>query len=77
MPEGGSRLIPGPPHGRFRAEARSGEQGLTSVEYALLAAVIVLLLTGGVYSLYVGLQARFDRSEQCATSAWEGASADC
>jgi Flp pilus assembly pilin Flp len=47
------------------------------VEYALLAAVIVLLLTGGVYALYTGIQARFDRSEQCANSAWEGASADC
>jgi Flp pilus assembly pilin Flp len=69
-------LIPGP-HGRFRAEARSGEQGLTSVEYALIAAVVVLLLTGGVYYLFTGIQARFDRSEQCASSAWEGASADC
>jgi Flp pilus assembly pilin Flp len=77
MPEGGSRLVPGPPNGRFRAQARSGEQGVTSVEYALLAAVIVLLLTGGVYALYTGIQARFDRSEQCANSAWEGASADC
>jgi Flp pilus assembly pilin Flp len=77
MPEGGSSLIPGPPHGRFRAEARSGEQGLTSVEYALIAAVVGLLLTGGVYYLYTGIQARFDHSEQCATSAWEGASADC
>jgi Flp pilus assembly pilin Flp len=77
MPEGGSRLVPGPPYGRFRAQARSGEQGVTSVEYALLAAVIVLLLTGGVYALYTGIQARFDRSEQCANSAWEGASADC
>ena len=54
-------MIPGPPHGRFRAEARSGEQGLTSVEYALIAAVVVVLLTGGVYYLYAGIQARFDR----------------
>jgi Flp pilus assembly pilin Flp len=77
MPEGGSRLIPGRPHGRFGVQARSAEKGLTSVEYALLAAVIVLLLTGGVYALYAGVQARFDRSEQCANSAWEGASADC
>jgi Flp pilus assembly pilin Flp len=70
-------LIPGPPHGRSRVAARSGEEGLTAVEYALIAAVVVLLLTGGVYYLYTGLQARFIHSEQCAASAWEGARADC
>jgi Flp pilus assembly pilin Flp len=70
-------LVSGPPHGRVRAAMRGGEQGLTAIEYALIAAVIVLLLAGGVYSLYAGLQARFIRSEQCAASAWEGASAEC
>jgi Flp pilus assembly pilin Flp len=56
---------------------RGGEQGLTAIEYALIAAVVVLLLAGGVYSLYAGLQARFIRNEQCAASAWEGANAEC
>jgi Flp pilus assembly pilin Flp len=59
------------------AVARGGEDGLTAVEYALIAAVVVILLAGGVYYLYAGLQARFIRSEQCAASAWEGARADC
>jgi Flp pilus assembly pilin Flp len=69
-------LVPGPPHGRLRV-SRRGEQGLTAIEYALVAAVVVVLLAGGVYYLYAGVQARFIQSEQCATNAWEGASADC
>jgi Flp pilus assembly pilin Flp len=69
-------LVPGPPHGRLRV-SRRGEQGLTAIEYALVAAVVVVLLAGGVYYLYAGVQARFIRSEQCAASAWEGASAEC
>jgi Flp pilus assembly pilin Flp len=68
-------LVPGPPHGRVRVHR--GEQGLTAVEYALVVAVVVLLLGGGAYHLYQGIQARFIRSEQCAASAWEGAHAEC
>ena len=64
------------PHGRRRASGRA-EDGLTAIEYALMAAVVVVLLAGGVYYLYAGVQARFDRNEQCAASAWEGAHADC
>ena len=63
--------------GRRRAATSSGEQGLTAVEYALVAAVVVVLLAGGVYYLYAGIQERFIRSEQCAASAWEGARAEC
>jgi Flp pilus assembly pilin Flp len=64
------------PHGRRRASNRA-EDGLTAIEYALIAAVVVVLLAGGVYYLYAGVQARFVRNEQCAASAWEGASAEC
>jgi Flp pilus assembly pilin Flp len=69
-------FISGLPHRRLRASDR-GEQGLTAIEYALVAAVVAVLLAGGVYYLYSGVQARFIRNEQCATSAWEGASASC
>ncbi len=69
-------MISGPPYGRLRV-SRGGEQGLTAIEYALVAAVVMVLLAGGVYYLYAGVQARFIRSEQCATNAWEGASAEC
>ena len=70
------RLVPGPPHGRLRVSRRA-EQGLTAIEYALVAAVVAVLLAGGVYYLYSGVQARFVRDERCATSAWEGARATC
>jgi Flp pilus assembly pilin Flp len=63
-------------HGRRRVSNRA-EDGLTAIEYALIAAVVTALLAGGVYYLYAGVQARFVRNEQCAASAWEGAHADC
>jgi Flp pilus assembly pilin Flp len=69
-------LISGPPHGRLRVSRRA-EQGLTAIEYALVVAVAAVLLAGGVYYLFSGVQARFIRNEQCATSAWEGARAEC
>ena len=71
-------MIPGLlPHGRLRVSDRAAEDGLTAIEYALVAAVVVVLLAGGVYYLYAGVQARFIRNEQCAASAWEGARAEC
>jgi Flp pilus assembly pilin Flp len=47
------------------------ERGVTSVEYAIMAAIIVLLLIAGVATLYDGVQARFDRDAECAAQAYE------
>jgi Flp pilus assembly pilin Flp len=47
------------------------ERGVTSVEYAIMAAIIVLLLIAGVAALYDGIQARFDRDADCAAQAYD------
>jgi Flp pilus assembly pilin Flp len=46
------------------------ERGVTSVEYALMVAIIVLLLVGGVAALYNGVQARFNHDADCAAQAY-------
>jgi Flp pilus assembly pilin Flp len=47
------------------------ERGVTSVEYAIMAAIIVLLLIAGVAALYDGVQARFNRDADCAAQAYD------
>jgi Flp pilus assembly pilin Flp len=46
------------------------ERGVTSVEYALMAAIIALLLIAGVVSLYGAVQERFERDADCAEQAY-------
>ena len=46
------------------------ERGVTSVEYALMAAIIALLLIAGVVSLYGAVQDRFERDANCAEQAY-------
>ena len=47
------------------------EGGVTSVEYAIMAAIIVVLLVAGVAALYDAVQARFDRDADCAAQAYD------
>ena len=47
------------------------ERGVTSVEYALMAAIIVLLLVGGAIALFDAVQERFDHDAECAAQAYE------
>jgi Flp pilus assembly pilin Flp len=47
------------------------ERGVTSVEYALMAAIIALLLIAGVVSLYGAVQERFERDANCAEQAYD------
>ena len=47
------------------------ERGVTSVEYALMAAIIVLPLVGGVVALFDAVQERFDHDAECAAQAYE------
>jgi Flp pilus assembly pilin Flp len=49
------------------------ERGVTSVEYAIMAAIIVLVLVAGVAALYDAVQARFDRDADCAAQAYNDA----
>ena len=45
---------------------------MTAVEYALMAAVIVALLIGGITLLTNAVHSRFDRNASCASVAWTG-----
>jgi len=67
-------LITGPVRSRLRIRMRglATERGLTSVEYALMAALVVVLLVGGTYYLFQSVQDRFDRNESCASVAYRG-----
>ena len=47
------------------------ERGVTSVEYALMASIIALLLVVGVVALYNAVQERFDQNADCAEQAYE------
>jgi Flp pilus assembly pilin Flp len=47
------------------------EGGVTSVEYALMAAIIALLVIGGVVALFDAVQDRFNRDAGCAAQAYD------
>ena len=47
------------------------ERGVTSVEYALMAAIITLLLVAGVVALRGAVQERFERDAECAEQAYD------
>jgi Flp pilus assembly pilin Flp len=51
--------------------ARWRERGVTSVEYALMAAIIALLLVAGVVALHGAVQERFERDAECAEQAYD------
>jgi Flp pilus assembly pilin Flp len=46
------------------------ERGVTSVEYALMAGIIVLVLISGIVALFNAVQSRFDADDQCAAQAY-------
>ena len=50
---------------------RWAERGVTSVEYALMASIIALLLVVGVVALSNAVQERFDDNADCAEQAYE------
>ena len=49
----------------------SSERGVTSVEYALMVAIIAVLLVSGVVVLFGAVQERFDRDASCAAEAYQ------
>jgi|GEM_PF-1467304 Flp pilus assembly pilin Flp len=52
-------------------EPRWRERGVTSVEYALMATIIALLLISGVVALFGAVQDRFEHDADCAKQAYE------
>jgi Flp pilus assembly pilin Flp len=51
------------------------EAGVTAVEYALMVAIIALLMVGGFYALFNAVQAKYNDVGNCI--ATEPAPADC
>jgi Flp pilus assembly pilin Flp len=49
-------------------ELRAREQGVTAVEYALMVAIIALLLVGGFYVLFSTVQDRYGIVGECVAS---------
>jgi Flp pilus assembly pilin Flp len=54
---------------------RMREAGVTAVEYALMVAIIALLMVGGFYALFSAVQAKYNDVGNCI--ATEPAPADC
>ena len=50
------------------AEMRAREDGVTAVEYALMVAIIALLLVGGFYALFSAVQTKYNDVGSCVTS---------
>jgi Flp pilus assembly pilin Flp len=55
--------------------ARVREAGVTAVEYALMVAIIALLLVGGFYALFNAVQTKYNDVGDCV--ATEPAPSDC
>jgi Flp pilus assembly pilin Flp len=56
-------------------DLRSREDGVTAVEYALMVAIIALLLVGGFYVLFNAVQTKYNDVGSCI--ATEPAPEDC
>ncbi|HEV2919912.1 MAG TPA: Flp family type IVb pilin [Actinomycetota bacterium] len=46
------------------------ERGVTSVEYALMAAIIAVVLLSGIVALFNAVQTRFDQDADCAAETY-------
>ena len=57
------------------SELRTREDGVTAVEYALMVAIIALLLVGGFYALFNAVQTKYNDVGNCV--ATEPAPEDC
>jgi Flp pilus assembly pilin Flp len=51
------------------ADLRAREDGVTAVEYALMVAIIALLLVGGFYALFSAVQAKYNDVGSCVATA--------
>jgi Flp pilus assembly pilin Flp len=56
-------------------ELRAREDGVTAVEYALMVAIIALLLVGGFYVLFGAVQDKYNEVGSCVANV--PAPSDC
>ena len=47
---------------------RMREAGVTAVEYALMVAIIALLMVAGFYLLFTNVKGNFDNTASCVTN---------
>ena len=57
------------------AEMRAREDGVTAVEYALMVAIIALLMVAGFYALFNAVQTKYEDVGNCIAA--EPAPQDC
>jgi Flp pilus assembly pilin Flp len=50
------------------ARKRGGEEGITAVEYALMVAVVALLLVVGFFFLFTNISGKFSSTGDCIAS---------
>jgi Flp pilus assembly pilin Flp len=50
------------------ADLRAREDGVTAVEYALMVAIIALLMVAGFFLLFDNIKTAFDNTGSCVTS---------
>jgi pilus assembly protein Flp/PilA len=50
------------------AEMRAREDGVTAVEYALMVAIIALLMVAGFYLLFTNVKTSFNNTATCVSS---------
>ena len=50
------------------ADLRTREAGVTAVEYALMVAVIALLVVGGFYALFNAVQSKYNDVGNCVAT---------
>jgi pilus assembly protein Flp/PilA len=50
------------------ADLRAREDGVTAVEYALMVAIIALLMVAGFFLLFTSVQNRFDDTATCVSN---------
>ena len=58
------------------ADLRAREDGVTAVEYALMVAIIALLMVAGFFLLFENVSTAFTDTGSCVTNV-SGASAGC
>jgi Flp pilus assembly pilin Flp len=59
------------------ADLRAREDGVTAVEYALMVAIIALLMVAGFFLLFENVKTGFSDTATCVSSPSTGASGTC
>ena len=59
------------------AEMRAREDGVTAVEYALMVAIIALLMVAGFFLLFENVQTAFKDTGSCVSNVSTAGTAGC